>query len=228
MSQAFRDYWATREDSGHSPLPGIDVFEIAAGEIRAFYDPTRWPRVLEIGCGAGEVFTHLGFSPSSYLGVDISATMLDRFRERHPVVATHVGDAVSFVAETSFDFIMMNNVVQYLSIDEIRQLFLNVGRMLAPGGRAFIGNTPDRRLRLMYDRQAFVNSRRPVHIRLAAFSLDRVRALVASRAPTRTIGYWHTRKDFARAATAAGLSAHFFGCLLYSYRFSALLHHRDR
>lgn len=225
--EAFRDYWSTKHDSDHSVRPGVDVFEIAAGEIRAFYDPNRWPRTLEIGCGAGEVFAHLGFSQANYLGVDVSATILEQFRERHPGVTTKLGDAVSFVADTSFDFILINNVVQYMPWSEVRHVISNVRRMLAPGGRALIGNVPDRQLRMRYQRQAFARSRRRLHIRLASFALESVRALLSPGAPTRRLGYWHARKDFAIAAAGEGLSAEFFGCLLYSYRFSAVLQHRD-
>ena len=203
---------------------GIDVFEVAAAEIRAFYSPRRWPRVLEIGCGAGEVFGHVGFATEAYLGVDISESMLDQFHIRHPSVRTRCADAVSFVYDdAAFDFILVNNVLQYLNRGELVAVVRNVARMLAPRGRAFLGNVPDRALRRAFAHRALAGSRRPAPVRAASYAVELLSAQFLPGRPTFRLGYWHARSDVVSAANGAGLSTEFFGCLLHWYRFSAVL-----
>ena len=41
-----------------------------------------------------------------------------------------------------------------------------------------------------------------------------------------SVGFWYTPQEIARVAEAAGLDCAIFGCVLYPYRFSALLRER--
>jgi SAM-dependent methyltransferase len=72
-------------------------------------------RVLEVGCGLGELLAEL--RPAQGLGIDLSARMIERARAAHGARAElsfrHEA-AESFVAEASYDHIVLNYLTGYL------------------------------------------------------------------------------------------------------------------
>jgi SAM-dependent methyltransferase len=214
----FHDYWQRKTDSDHVPREGYDVFRIGAGEIQPFLHGRR--SVLELGCGAGELFEHLDVDRSAYLGVDFSRSMLDTFKARHAGVRLEHGEASTFTTKEKFDFVLVNNVVQYCAPYRTLGILQNAADMLAPGGRIFLGNIPDRRARLAYRRGYFFGDRAGFLVRLGRF-LRAVLFILGNR--TDTVGYWYTPDEIARFAKPLGLEVAIFGCVLYPYRFSAVL-----
>lgn len=216
----FRDVWSRRRDSDHPPRPGIDVFRIGAGEVQAFLGRER-RRVLEIGCGAGELFAHLELDRGAYLGVDFSPSILNVFRERHPGVRVVEGEATTFHVDEEFDFILVNNVVQYLKPWSTQACLRNLARMLAPGGQILLGNIPNRRQRLAFVRRRF--SPEPAGPITWLSRLVKGLLVVTLSESDPSVGFWYTPPEIGRMARAVGLECWVFGCVLYPYRFSALL-----
>jgi SAM-dependent methyltransferase len=214
----FRDYWSRKTDSDHVPREGFEVFRIGAAEIQPFVRGAR--RVLEIGCGAGELFEHLGLDRSAYLGVDFSRSCLDTFAAKHPGVRLELGEATTFSRREEFDFILVNNVVQYCAPWMTLACLQNASDMLAKGGRIFLGNIPDRHLRIAYYRGQFTGRREGFARR--ALGLLRAWSFVAFN-PNDRIGFWYTPSEIAAFAEPLGLECAIFGCLLYPYRFTAVL-----
>ena len=66
-------------------------------------------RVLELGCGFGDLLAAL--EPAHGVGVDFSAGMLQRARERHPVLNFVHADAHSFAVDGRFDVIILSDLV---------------------------------------------------------------------------------------------------------------------
>jgi len=98
--------------------------------------PVPRPRVLELGCGTGAVLRALAPCVASAVGVDISASMLERASTR-----AHGIDNLSFVripdsslpfAEGSFDVVISFLSFRYL---DWPRSFAEVRRVLADGGR---------------------------------------------------------------------------------------------
>jgi SAM-dependent methyltransferase len=221
----FEQYWSKKTDSDHSQREGFDVFRIAASEIQAFHQP-QLKRVLDIGCGAGEVYAHLGAARGEhYLGVDFSASQLATFQSQHPDVRLAQGDVSTYSTAERFDFIIVNNVIQYCTPSMTQQALKNLSAMLAPGGRLVLGNVPQRSLRASYHQGLFSDRARP---RLRA--LLRKPAIVASTLlrPVDRVGHWYEPSEFRAWANALGMTSSFFGCLLYRYRFTAVLSHGEQ
>lgn len=59
-------------------------FEVALGVLTPW--PQEPPRVLDLGCGTGELFAYLRASgrPARYVGVDLHGAAVARARQRHP------------------------------------------------------------------------------------------------------------------------------------------------
>jgi SAM-dependent methyltransferase len=219
----FRQYWSQKRDSGHARRPNLDVFKIAAGEVRVYFDPERYKCVLEIGCGAGEVFEYLKFDPNSYLGVDYSPSMLSAFAERHPKVRLMEGDAASFLIPEKFDFILINNVIQYCPLEVTRRCITNLKQMLSEEGAILMGNVPNRTLRYQYECGLFLDET-PTIGRMVINLCKTAANSVSKRYPG--IGYWYTTDQIRKIAATQELDTWFFGALLYPYRFSVLMRHR--
>ena len=100
--------------------------------------------VFEFGCGTGrfaeKLFEHHLPSSASYLGIDISSTMVElarprllRFGERAEVRLTE-GEPKFDVKGGGFDRFVSTYVLDLLSFDDIRSVIAEAHRMLAPGG----------------------------------------------------------------------------------------------
>jgi SAM-dependent methyltransferase len=92
-------------------------------------------RVLEIGCGAGELLAFLksrGFSNAQ--GIDISPEQVALARERG--VDAEVGDALQLTG--SYQLIIAVDVLEHFTRDELVRLARVLFEALAPGGKLLI------------------------------------------------------------------------------------------
>ena len=69
-------------------------------------------RVLEVGCGPGDLLAAL--EPSEGLGVDISPGMVELARRRHPTLRFEVADAHSLGVDGPFDVIVCHDLLAHL------------------------------------------------------------------------------------------------------------------
>jgi SAM-dependent methyltransferase len=69
-------------------------------------------RVLELGCGQGDLLAAL--QPSLGVGVDFSDAMIERARKRHPNLRWIVGDAHDVELKQTFDVIVLSDLVNDL------------------------------------------------------------------------------------------------------------------
>ncbi len=218
-TDAFRTWWSRQRDSHHTKRADVDVHAIAAGEISLLAGPTDVRRILDLCCGAGEVFDHLGLAADGYLGVDYSAEMIAAFRDRHPELDLEVWDASTFRTSRQFDLIMVNFALQYLDPAAVRRLLRNARGMLSPGGRLVLTSVPRRSLRPMYIEGGAAAEPRPPS------PVQRLRGLDARirRRRRDDLGNWYEPGEVAAWARQEGLRASAFGSLVYPYRFSLVL-----
>ena len=69
-------------------------------------------RVLEIGCGAGDLLAAL--KPSYGVGLDLSPGMIARAKAHHPQLSFVVADAHTFEIQEKFDYIILSDLIGYL------------------------------------------------------------------------------------------------------------------
>jgi SAM-dependent methyltransferase len=72
----------------------------------------RGQRVLELGCGTGELLASL--EPSVGVGVDFSRAMLEEARRRHPRLTFVEGDAHELPLEGPFDAVILSDLANEL------------------------------------------------------------------------------------------------------------------
>ena len=90
-------------------------------------------RILEIGCGSGDLLAAL--QPSHGVGIDFSSAMVNIAQERHPDLTFVQGDAHELELEGPFDFIILSEVINDLwdvqaVFEQLRNLVTSSSRIL--------------------------------------------------------------------------------------------------
>jgi len=90
--------------------------------------------VLELGCGVGDLLASL--EPSRGVGVDFSAEMISRARERHPHLEFLVGDAQQVALDERFDYVLLSNLAGELV--DVQRMLEGLGTVCHPRTRVVI------------------------------------------------------------------------------------------
>lgn len=105
----------------------------AAGDLLGLLNPQPGERVLDLGCGTGQLTAKIAEAGAAVTGIDSSAAMLDQAREAHPGISWVLADARSFRFAEPFDAVFSNAVLHW--VPEARAVAESVARALRPGGR---------------------------------------------------------------------------------------------
>ena len=104
------------------------------------FAPDKAARILDVGCGAGEViefFLQNGYK--NVWGVDVSETEIHLAQQRIGDRALLV-DANKFLEETDapFDLVIMNAVIEHFPLEAAHRLLDSIGRHLSADGRLVV------------------------------------------------------------------------------------------
>jgi cyclopropane fatty-acyl-phospholipid synthase-like methyltransferase len=127
--------------------------------------PASEARILDLGCGTGELADCLP-SGASYCGVDISEEYVARANERLGCQANvHVGDASAITADLGrFDLVVAYGLLHHLDDEQARTLFRNAACLLSAGGRVVTAD-PVRTMGQSHARRTLMSRDRGQHIR---------------------------------------------------------------
>jgi trans-aconitate methyltransferase len=107
------------------PKLGADLIELLA--------PKPGERVLDLGCGTGDLTAQLAASGASVMGVDASNDMITEARRKHPGLTFSVGDGQELRFEREFDAVFSNATLHWMPrADDVAT---GIARALRPGGR---------------------------------------------------------------------------------------------
>jgi SAM-dependent methyltransferase len=95
------DRWRLKNRTYHRLLEEVYRFSVPPGA-----------RVLEIGCGGGDLLAAL--RPSTGLGVDVSAGMIELARRRHPQLEFMQAEGETLTDGRVFDYIVLSDLVPYV------------------------------------------------------------------------------------------------------------------
>lgn len=152
--------------------------------------PTAGQRCLDLGAGTGFLSIPLAQQGASVLAVDLSPAMLESLAKRAAdagvTVQTQAQDMAGLqLPPQSFDLIVSNYAMHYLSDDEKRALLRRVLDWLAPGGRFVMSD-------MMLGRSLDTHHRRVLADKAAA---------MLRRGPA---GWWRLLKNIVRIGTGRG------------------------
>lgn len=99
----------------------------------------RNARLLDLGCGTGELAKSFIKAGYAYYGVDIEPERIEYARKTYPRGTFHVMDASDLAyPDGYFDQILVTGVLHHLSDEEVRSIVREMNRVLRPGGRALV------------------------------------------------------------------------------------------
>lgn len=107
---------------------GEDVVEMLA--------PQAGERILDVGCGTGELTARIAATGATVVGLDSSPTMIAAARERFPHIEFVVADAADFVFTQLFDAVFSNAALHWVKDSE--GAVICMARALRSGGRLAI------------------------------------------------------------------------------------------
>ncbi len=99
-------------------------------------------RVLDLGCGTGELTARIAAGGAEVVGLDLDADMIRRAREQHPQLRFEIGDAQAFVRPggiEGFDAVFSNAALHWMLrpaavIERVRAALRPGGRFVAEAG----------------------------------------------------------------------------------------------
>lgn len=113
------------------------VFQYGADLLNRL-DPQPGERILDLGCGTGELTQKIADAGAAVIGADASAEMVGKARRAFPGVDFRVMDARSLAFGEPFDAVFTNATLHWISEADQPTVLTNVLAALKPGGR-FVG-----------------------------------------------------------------------------------------
>lgn len=129
FSRYGKDYWEQKILPGHR-RETADFYEEHAADLRLLFAKYRPQKILELCCGNGALYSHLGFDEAEYKGVDFSPTMLGVFAKSHPGVNLEEADVVEYVDDQQYDLILLEFAAQHFEIGQLAHVFEHVRSMM--------------------------------------------------------------------------------------------------
>ena len=96
-------------------------------------DPQPDERILDIGCGLGQLTAKIAQSGAEVLGVDASPSMIEQARRNYPQIKFEVVDATRMGFHAEFDAAFSNAALHWIL--DASQVASRVYNALKPGGR---------------------------------------------------------------------------------------------
>jgi SAM-dependent methyltransferase len=140
--EATRRHWdrVAASYTGHKEANRL-YFDTLKALFRASLPEAREWRLLEVGCGNGDVLRSL--QPRAGLGLDISEEMVGIARARHsdcPGLEFQVGDAENLPEGPLYEAVILPDVLEH--VPDWRRVLSQAARRVSPGGRLVI-TTPN-------------------------------------------------------------------------------------
>src|SRR5690606_11462865 len=76
--------------------------------------PTKGEKILDIGCGTGDLTYEISKSGANVTGMDFSKDMIEQAKNKYPDIHFLIGDAESFRTDTKYDAIFSNAALHWM------------------------------------------------------------------------------------------------------------------
>jgi trans-aconitate methyltransferase len=103
------------------------------GNLLELLQPRAGERILDIGCGTGQLTADIAGSGARVTGLDSSPDMIEQARRNYPDIPFVLGDAASFSFPEQFDAIFSNAALHW--VPDHQAVAGSIARALLPGGR---------------------------------------------------------------------------------------------
>jgi len=104
-----------------------------ASDLLDLLAPAPGERVLDLGCGTGDLTQQLAAAGARPFGIDASNDMVNEARRKHPNLSFEVGDGQELRFEAEFDAVFSNAALHWMP--RAADVAAGVARALCKGGR---------------------------------------------------------------------------------------------
>src|SRR5882724_1016627 len=104
-----------------------------ASDLIDLLAPQPGERVLDLGCGTGDLTQQLADAGARPFGLDASSDMVSAARRKHPNLSFEVGDGQELRFDREFDAVFSNAALHWMP--RAADVAAGVARALRPGGR---------------------------------------------------------------------------------------------
>lgn len=102
-------------------------------DLIGLLEPVRGERILDLGCGTGQLTAEIAKTGAGVMGLDRSAEMIAEARRQFPEIPFAVGDGSDFMLDAPVDAVFSNAALHWMKPPEA--VAACVARCLKPGGR---------------------------------------------------------------------------------------------
>jgi len=102
-------------------------------DLLAMLAPMPGERILDVGCGPGQLTAEIAGSGAEVLGIDLSADMVAAARSNYPHLRFEVADIAAANYESEFDGVFSNAALHW--VRDQQGAIIAIARALKPGGR---------------------------------------------------------------------------------------------
>lgn len=95
--------------------------------------PKKGERILDLGCGTGDLASKLSLLDVDIIGVDQSRNMIDQASAKYPSLKFYVKDILALGYKNEFDAVFSNAVLHWVKSPQ--QALAEIYESLKPGGR---------------------------------------------------------------------------------------------
>jgi trans-aconitate 2-methyltransferase len=95
--------------------------------------PRPGERIIDLGCGSGQLTARIAHSGAAVTGIDASPEMIAAARANFPEIEFHIADAASFTVPNPVDAVFSNAALHW--VRDAHGAVQAVARALKPGGR---------------------------------------------------------------------------------------------
>lgn len=127
--------------------------DIALSELTKHFSINKEMKILDIGCGRGEIVFYCAFKGAKSTGIDYSGASIELAEYARSKMPEKIRRNTKFIKmdaknlkfiKSSFDLIIMSGVVEHLYPEELELVFEQIKRVLKPKGKLIISTAPNR------------------------------------------------------------------------------------
>ncbi|WP_141604185.1 class I SAM-dependent methyltransferase [Terrilactibacillus laevilacticus] len=117
----------------------IDFVSKLGQGIFDILDPKQGERILDLGCGTGDLCAKIKEAGSFPIGIDLSESMIERARLKYPNIPFHSQNAIDYRTNEPFDAVFSNAALHWIkqtdeTIETVHQALKKGGRFVAEFG----------------------------------------------------------------------------------------------
>ncbi|MBC8485587.1 MAG: class I SAM-dependent methyltransferase [Bacteroidetes bacterium] len=180
---------------------------------------------LELSCGYGKLYANTHNQFNKYVGVDFSKLKIGLFRKNFPGVELICDNVVDYRPKQKLDIIHSNQLVQYLTKNQIKELIRWNIKFCSKGGIIIHRNIPDTKLLSLYfsgylKPNLNTNKVTRVYYPLLYRFYSAIKSMIGSFS---TFGFWYTADEILSICNELGVEGEIYGSILYRYRFNLVI-----